>query len=219
MESARAIFDYCGEMTGAQSGYVALLSDDGQENKVPFLEAGGLPCTVNPELPMPIRGLRALSYETHKVVYENDFMNSKWTNFLPMGHVAMYNVMFAPLNLEGKTVGIMGLANKPDGFNEEDAEIASLFGDLAAIALENSRHIELLNEKTRSLQNALSKIKTLSGIIPICLHCKCIRDDKGYWNELEKYISDHSDALFSHGICDKCLKNIIQMKQIRNYHD
>lgn len=63
-----------------------------------------------------------------------------------------------------------------------------------------------LHRKNRELQEAHSKIKTLSGIVPICMHCKEIRDDKGYWNQLEKYITEHSDAHFSHGICDKCLK-------------
>lgn len=63
-EAARAIFDRCREMTGALSGYVALLNEDGSENEVLFLDAGGLPCSVDPELPMPIRGLRATAYET-----------------------------------------------------------------------------------------------------------------------------------------------------------
>lgn len=212
-ETARVIFDICREMTGARSGYVALLSEDGSENEVLFLEAGGLPCNVNPNLPMPIRGLRALAYETHRVVYENDFMNSEWVRFMPKGHVAMYNVMFAPLNLEGKTVGIIGLANKPSDFTDEDAEIAAVFGDLAAIALENSRYLELLNEKTNALEKAFAEIKTLSGIVPICMHCKGIRDDQGYWNQLEKYISEHSDARFSHGICDKCIEKYYPVEE------
>ncbi|WP_459923680.1 GAF domain-containing protein [Desulfatiferula olefinivorans] len=205
-ESARAIFDCCREMTGAQSGYVALLSDDGHENEVLFLEAGGLPCTVDPSLPMPIRGLRSLAYDSHRAVYENDFMNSSHVDYLPSGHVAMHNVLFAPLNLDGRTVGIIGLANKPSDFTDDDAVIASVFGDLAAIALENSRYIDLLQEKTDALSRALADIKTLRGIIPICMHCKEIRDDKGYWNQLEKYIAQHSDAQFSHAICDACLE-------------
>jgi GAF domain-containing protein len=205
-ETARTIFDYCREMTGAQSGYVALLSDTGEENEVLFLEAGGLPCDVNPNLPMPIRGLRGLCYETHKTVFENDFMKSDWIKYMPARHVVLHNVMFVPLNLEGKTVGIMGLANKQNDFNQEDAEIASVFGDLAAIALENSRYIELLTEKTNALEKAMSELKTLRGIIPICMHCKGIRDDQGDWNQLEAYISEHSDAHFSHGLCDKCLE-------------
>lgn len=205
-DSAREIFDRCCEMTGAKSGYVALLSDDGEENEVLFLESGGLPCSVDPNLPMPIRGLRALSYETHKPVYENNFMNSQWVEFLPAGHVAMHNVMFAPLNISDKTVGIIGLANKEGDFTEDDVEIASVFGELAAIALQNSRYLELLNEKTHSLENALADIKTLKGIVPICMHCKGIRDDKGYWNKLEQYISEHTEAQLSHGICEKCLQ-------------
>ena len=56
------------------------------------------------------------------------------------------------------------------------------------------------------LQAALEEIKTMKGVIPICMHCKGIRDDKGYWNILEQYVSEHSYAQFSHGICDACLK-------------
>ncbi|WP_163338979.1 hypothetical protein [Desulfopila sp. IMCC35008] len=51
----------------------------------------------------------------------------------------------------------------------------------------------------------MHKIKVLSGIVPICMHCKQIRDDKGYWNQLEAFISKHSDAQFSHGICEAYL--------------
>lgn len=54
------------------------------------------------------------------------------------------------------------------------------------------------------LQAALSEIKTLSGLLPICSHCKKIRDDRGYWNQLESYLMDHSDALLSHSICPEC---------------
>lgn len=55
------------------------------------------------------------------------------------------------------------------------------------------------------LKEANSRIKTLCGIVPICMYCKGIRDDKGYWNQLEKFISEHSAAQFSHGICPRCL--------------
>lgn len=52
----------------------------------------------------------------------------------------------------------------------------------------------------------ISELAELQRIVPICMHCKGIRDDKGYWNQLEKYISEHSVVQFSHCICDKCLK-------------
>ncbi|WDP89589.1 MAG: PAS domain S-box protein [Desulfobacter sp.] len=56
----------------------------------------------------------------------------------------------------------------------------------------------------RELQDALENISTLSGLLPICARCKKIRDDKGYWNTLEAYIEDHSDASFSHSLCEEC---------------
>ena len=54
------------------------------------------------------------------------------------------------------------------------------------------------------LQNALERIKKLQGLIAICSYCKKIRDDKGYWNQLEAYIERYSDAEFSHGMCPEC---------------
>lgn len=56
------------------------------------------------------------------------------------------------------------------------------------------------------LQQALTQVKTLSGLLPICSGCKKIRDDQGYWNRIETYISQHSNAEFSHGICPDCAK-------------
>lgn len=56
----------------------------------------------------------------------------------------------------------------------------------------------------RELKDALAKIKTLSGLIPICASCKRIRDDQGYWNQIEAYLSKHSGIDFSHGLCPEC---------------
>jgi CheY-like chemotaxis protein len=56
------------------------------------------------------------------------------------------------------------------------------------------------------LEDAITRIKTLSGLLPICAHCKKIRDDHGYWTQIEKYIHENSDASFSHGICPDCAK-------------
>ena len=60
----------------------------------------------------------------------------------------------------------------------------------------------------KSLQDSLAKIKTLSGMLPICASCKNIRDDKGYWNQIETYIHNHSEAQFTHGICPECAKKL-----------
>jgi len=69
--------------------------------------------------------------------------------------------------------------------------------------MEEERKILILK-----LQEALKEVKQLSGFLPICSHCKQIRDDKGYWNQIESYISAHSEALFSHGICPDCAKKL-----------
>lgn len=211
--TARRLFDICSQAIGSTSGYVALLSDDGAENEVLFLESGNLPCTVDPELPMPIRGLREKAYRTNRTVYDNDFMNSDWVGFMPAGHVRLENVMFAPLVVDDRTVGVMGLANKPGDFTETDARIAHGFGKLCAISLQNSRNLDLRDAAEKKnqaligqLRDALANVKQLSGLLPICGHCKKIRDDKGYWNQLEQYIHDHTDATFSHGICQECAK-------------
>ena len=60
------------------------------------------------------------------------------------------------------------------------------------------------SETIVKLNKALEEVKTLSGFLPICASCKKIRDDKGYWNQIEAYISEHSEAEFSHGICPEC---------------
>ncbi len=73
---------------------------------------------------------------------------------------------------------------------------------------------DALAAKVDELRQALDQIKTLQGILPICSSCKKIRDDRGYWNQVEVYISDHTDAEFTHGICPECVKKLYPwMKQ------
>ena len=67
---------------------------------------------------------------------------------------------------------------------------------------------EDLRYERDNLQKALAKVKILRGLLPICSNCKKIRDDKGYWNQIEAYIRDHSEADFSHGICPECAKKL-----------
>ncbi|MBU0678726.1 MAG: methyl-accepting chemotaxis protein [Verrucomicrobia bacterium] len=63
-----------------------------------------------------------------------------------------------------------------------------------------------VRERTRELQESLDRVKQLSGLLPICANCKSIRDDKGYWRQVEGYLQEHSEAVFTHGICPKCMK-------------
>jgi PAS domain S-box-containing protein len=73
---------------------------------------------------------------------------------------------------------------------------------------ERKRAEEEREKLIHELRDALVNVKTLRGLLPICSHCKKIRDDKGYWNQIESYIRDHSGAEFSHGMCPECLKKL-----------
>jgi len=74
----------------------------------------------------------------------------------------------------------------------------------AALADLNSQNLDLIEQ----LQSALAEVRTLQGLIPICAHCKKIRDDQGYWNQMESYIQTRTEAQFSHGICPECLVEV-----------
>lgn len=206
--AAQKIFDEAKKVTGALSGYVALLSDDGSENEVLFLDSGGLDCTVDPELPMPIRGLRSQAYKTGKAVYDNTFMDSKWMKYMPKGHVMLKNVMFAPLNIQNKTVGLMGLANKEGKFNDDDAQFATMFGEYAALALFNSQNLDKLKQTVKELKKALNEVKHLRGLLPMCSWCKKIRNDDGYWERVDAYITNELDVKITHGMCRECAEKV-----------
>lgn len=74
------------------------------------------------------------------------------------------------------------------------------------LELKNQR--DMLEQRTIELENAMAEVKVLKGIIPICAHCKKIRDDQGYWQQLEIFIKEHSEAKFSHGLCPCCAEQL-----------
>ncbi|MFH2058646.1 MAG: response regulator [Pseudomonadota bacterium] len=102
--------------------------------------------------------------------------------------------------VEGFKIGAVDFITKP--FQSEEV-LVRIKTHLTLRTLQ--KHLE---EKNTQLQEALDKIKTLKGLLPICATCKKVRDDKGYWNQIDVYIEKHSDALFSHGICPGCSKKM-----------
>ena len=92
-------------------------------------------------------------------------------------------------------------------FSNSQGNVLGLIG----VILDITERKRLEKEKENliiELQEALSKVKTLSGFLSICASCKKIRDDKVYWNQVERYISEHSEAEFSHGICPECMRSL-----------
>ncbi len=104
---------------------------------------------------------------------------------------------------EGLNIGADGYIIKPISNKELLARVQSM--ERIKRAEDALREKEKEQRKLiADLKEALTEIKTLRGFIPICASCKKIRDDEGYWNQLEAYITKHTDAIFTHGICPEC---------------
>ncbi|MDC7235128.1 MAG: response regulator [Spirochaetales bacterium] len=89
----------------------------------------------------------------------------------------------------------------------ESGAVDFLVKPLNPIILKGKVNVFLqLYKQRKELERALENVKTLQGLLPICAHCKSIRDDKGYWNKLESYFTQHSDLIFSHSLCPDCTK-------------
>jgi transcriptional regulator of acetoin/glycerol metabolism len=86
---------------------------------------------------------------------------------------------------------------------DEQGQIVSIYITVQDVTESVVYEIKL-REKVTQLEAALAKVKLLEGIIPICMYCKQIQNDKQSWQQMEVYISEHSEALFSHGICPEC---------------
>ena len=80
-------------------------------------------------------------------------------------------------------------------------EVSRLNNELAGVARE-------LRDKKRALEEALQNVKTLKSLLPMCAWCRKVRDDDGYWDQLERYVLEHSGTKFTHGICPECTKKL-----------
>jgi PAS domain S-box-containing protein len=90
-------------------------------------------------------------------------------------------------------------------FRGPGGELIGIVDDIRDIT--DRKYAEEQREKLIvELQEALGKVRTLSGLLPICASCKKIRDDNGYWNQLEAYIGEHSQAEFTHSMCPECVR-------------
>ena len=124
--------------------------------------------------------------------------------------------MTVPLISGGEVIGGLALRSKGIGeYTDWDLRLAEGIGNQIAGAITNAqlyreqRRVEKEREKLiKDLQEALARVKQLSGMLPICSSCKKIRDDRGYWNQIEVYVRDHSEAEFTHGMCPECMKKL-----------
>jgi sigma-B regulation protein RsbU (phosphoserine phosphatase) len=108
---------------------------------------------------------------------------------------------------EAFSAGAMDYINKPVNATELLARVTSALTLKKEMDCRKEREAELrrINE---DLQRALTEVKVLRGLIPICASCKKIRNDGGFWQQLEEYLGEHSEAEFSHGLCQPCIKKL-----------
>lgn len=116
------------------------------------------------------------------------------------------SVALIPIKAKNEIIGLIQLNDKRVGmFTKDIIEFIEMIGEQVGLAVQNS----LIYSK---LKDAFNEIKVLRGMIPICAWCKKIRNDKGYWERIEKYISEHTNAEFTHSICPECSDKIASPK-------
>jgi len=117
------------------------------------------------------------------------------------------SLLAVPVLLGSETWGFIGLDDCQHEREWLDSEITTLMAVASSIGgfIAKARAEEQREQLIAELQEALAQIKALRGLLPICSYCKKIRDDTGYWNQIEAYVAKHSEAEFSHGICPECL--------------
>ncbi|MEX5215345.1 MAG: response regulator [Nitrospiraceae bacterium] len=108
---------------------------------------------------------------------------------------------------EAFAAGAIDFLTKPVNTIELTARVASALTLKREMDRRRARERDLA-ERNQQLERALAEVKVLRGLIPICAGCKKIRNDHGYWQQIEEYIQDHSEAAFSHGLCLPCAKRL-----------
>ena len=172
---------------------------------------------IGPDNPMP-SGVRMSLTEAYcrntvirqrQVIYTDARTDPEMAESIPVKagfHAYMGYPLFWP---EGEIFGtICVIDNKVNMWKKQQDKILCTFKDMIEAHLALVFTIEQLGEKNNQLQKAYNEVKTLKGMLPICAKCKKIRDDKGYWNQIESYIKKYSEAEFSHSICPECAAEI-----------
>lgn len=105
----------------------------------------------------------------------------------------------------GRSLGYLNLGRKTQSSMDELDQVVVSINEASKKLKDSYQSLERkVEERTKNLQDALNEVRQLSGLLPICSYCKKIRDDNGYWNQVDEYIQEHSDADFSHSICPGC---------------
>jgi hypothetical protein len=172
--------------------------------------------------PVSAAGVWVDCIRERRTVIHNDYKKLQHRRGLPQGHVAVIREMSVPL-FDGNTiVAILGVGNKESAYTAQDETLITLFAQNAWNLIirkrtyenlqEHKHHLEnlvlkrteTLEKSNAQLQEALNEIHRLRGLLPICPHCKKVRDCCEYWQAVEEYIAQKPNLMFSHGLCPDC---------------
>lgn len=158
---------------------------------------------------MPLLGVycESAARKRHMIKVTDARQDPVWSDS-PTAKAGIFAYLGYPLLWpDGNVFGTMCVVDiKENNWGEKYEKLILSFKEAVEAHLALMYTIEELDIKNRALQHALSEVRTLKRLLPICAHCKKIRDDKGYWNQIESYIGEHSYAEFSHSICPDCAK-------------
>jgi GAF domain-containing protein len=116
-----------------------------------------------------------------------------------------------PVMLDGVLLGILAFnGREPFHFDAADEPLLDAFVDQAAVAIRNASLFTAEGAARRAAEQALAEVKALRGLLPICSYCKKVRNDGNYWEQIETYVSQHSEAQFSHSICPDCRDGVVK---------
>ncbi len=160
------------------------------------MEAAGLYCT-------------AVAEKRRRMQINDARKDPVWANS-PTAKAGIFAYLGYPVSWpDGEVFGtICAVDTKENKWGDQSSDLLQTFKDAIEAHLALVVAMEDLNQRNDELEIALSEVKTLRGYLPICTMCKKIRDDRGYWNQVESYISDHTEVLFSHSLCPDCAKKL-----------
>jgi GAF domain-containing protein len=144
-----------------------------------------------------------------RLMIPNALIDNNWKNN-PDIKFNMISYLGYPIKFpNGQPFGtICVLDNKANTYSDDYVALLAKMRDLVQSHLGLMYMNSALKNENMLLIDYIAEIKTLRGLIPICAQCKKIRDDQGYWQRLERYLEDHTEAEFSHGLCPECVKTL-----------
>ncbi|MDQ7799098.1 MAG: PAS domain S-box protein [Candidatus Edwardsbacteria bacterium] len=193
------------EMMSTANFYIALYNK--KENKLEF------PYFVDERDPSPVsrplkKGLTEYVLRIHKPLLAPPMVQKKLADAGEIEIVGTPSVdwMGVPLKSGNQAFGVLVVQSYREKvrFGARELSMLNFVSDNIAAAIQRKKGEDERKKLVTELQESLDNIKTLKGLVPICSSCKKIRNDGGYWQQVEEYVAEHTEADFSHGICDEC---------------